>query len=301
MASYEAVLRGIFEAARDAGVKVLLTGQGGDEVLMATLWYLLDLVRERKLRRLWHELSHLTRANRRYFFWQLARRLTPDLVYDLVQSVRKETNVAPWLRHTWTRRVDLHGQLEGAALEHRYRSYYHQLQWGLARTLGDTNWLLWAERVAQEYGIELRHPFLDTRLVDFLCRIPPEQKYRAGTRKLILRRAMHGILPESIRQRRDKANFHALFDLGMGQQEAPRLERLVETLLLADLEYVDKDRLREAYRRYQQGYQRWRRELFLTFVLEEWLRESFASRDGERVWLTPPNANGTPAKGGIHV
>ncbi|MGH7268482.1 MAG: asparagine synthase (glutamine-hydrolyzing) [Candidatus Rokuibacteriota bacterium] len=301
LASYEAVLRAVFEAARAAGVKVLLTGQGGDEVLMATLWYLLDLIRERRLGQLWYELSHLSRANRRYFFAQVARRMTPDFVYDLVQPFRKRSNVVPWLRRSWTRRVDLPGKLEASALERRYRSHYQQLQWGLARTLGDTNWLLWSERVAQEYGIELRHPFLDTRLVDFLCRIPPEQKYHAGTRKLLLRRAMHGILPESIRQRRDKANFHALFDLGMGQQEAPRLERLIETLLLADLGYVDRDRLREAYHRYQQGDRLWRRQLFLTFVLEQWLRESFESRAGESVWLTRPNGNGTRAKGGIDV
>ncbi len=298
MASYEAVIRRVLAKAREEGARVILTGQGGDEVFTAGLWHLLDLLRGCKIGQFRREASYLTPAGRRYIYMQFLRSLVPSPLYTLVERAQGTRRFPPWLKADSAMRSELARKIEASLPPRRYRNHYYQGCWDMAQTMGDTHWLTWSERVGQEYGMEVRHPFLDIRLADFLFRVPPQQKYHAGVRKLLLRRAMHGTLPESIRQRRDKANFHALFDLGMGEKEAPRLEKMIDSSLLARLGMMDQDKLAEAFQKYQQGDRRWRRELFLTFTLEEWLRERLQGIDGEGVALAPPNANRPRKEGG---
>jgi asparagine synthase (glutamine-hydrolysing) len=57
------------------------------------------------------------------------------------------------------------------------------------------------------YSIETRLPFLDYRLVEFVFSLPTEFKIKEGVTKIILRIAMHGILPEEVRNRMDKIGF----------------------------------------------------------------------------------------------
>lgn len=61
-------------------------------------------------------------------------------------------------------------------------------------------------KVAAVFSIEPRHPLLDRRVIDFCLSLPIEQKRQRGWTKAILRRAMAGILPDIVRQRRDREN-----------------------------------------------------------------------------------------------
>lgn len=56
-------------------------------------------------------------------------------------------------------------------------------------------------------GVESRGPFLDYRLVDFSMALPDDYKMRQGWSKFLLREAMRGVIPDSIRTRRDKMGF----------------------------------------------------------------------------------------------
>ncbi len=62
------------------------------------------------------------------------------------------------------------------------------------------------EQVSSAFGIETRHPFFDRRLVEYCLSLPREHKYRQGWTRVVLRNAMAGILPETVRLRRDKSN-----------------------------------------------------------------------------------------------
>lgn len=57
------------------------------------------------------------------------------------------------------------------------------------------------------FGIEARTPFLDYRLVEAALALPAMQLISGGWTKAILREAMKGLLPESVRLRRDKLGF----------------------------------------------------------------------------------------------
>lgn len=97
-------------------------------------------------------------------------------------------------------------------------------------------------------GVEARHPFMDKRLIEFCLALPSRQSLSGGWTRVILRRAMQGILPEALQWRAAKALLggsykHVLFGAKPGAVEA----------LMQDLDmlvpYVDLDHVRQLYER----------------------------------------------------
>ena len=67
--------------------------------------------------------------------------------------------------------------------------------------------LHWEDRNSMAHSIEARVPFLDHRLVEFSIALGDRHKIVGGDTKRVLRRAMDGILPPKVRDRRDKLGF----------------------------------------------------------------------------------------------
>ena len=65
-----------------------------------------------------------------------------------------------------------------------------------------TNLLDRKDRMSMASGLEVRVPFCDHRLVEYVWNIPWEMKNRNNISKNILREAAKGILPEDVRTRR---------------------------------------------------------------------------------------------------
>jgi asparagine synthase (glutamine-hydrolysing) len=80
------------------------------------------------------------------------------------------------------------------------------------------------DRVASSLAIEPRDPFLDRRLVDFSLRLPGEQMQWNGWPKVILRRALAGRLPDTVRWRIGKQHVGGRFNTELtGTSEWRRL------------------------------------------------------------------------------
>ncbi len=60
------------------------------------------------------------------------------------------------------------------------------------------------DRASMMHSLEVRAPFLDADLVDFVRRIPSEYKLRHGTTKYILKKALEDVLPRDILHRPKK-------------------------------------------------------------------------------------------------
>jgi asparagine synthase (glutamine-hydrolysing) len=83
--------------------------------------------------------------------------------------------------------------------------FLNQMLYVDAKTfLPDLN-LEYSDKLSMASSIEVRVPFLDNEVVDFLLQVPPRLKIKGMTQKYILRKAMQGILPQSILQRRKAA------------------------------------------------------------------------------------------------
>ena len=63
------------------------------------------------------------------------------------------------------------------------------------------------DRVSSAHGVEVRLPYLDHPLVEFAATIPSDVKFKDGTMKNILRQAMGDTLPPEILGRKDKMGF----------------------------------------------------------------------------------------------
>ncbi len=82
---------------------------------------------------------------------------------------------------------------------------------------------------AARAGIELRDPYRDLRLVEFMLRLPAHQLYRHGRYKHIARQALTGWLPDSIVQRTDPTLLTPLFHEGLRQKNRRVVEDLLES------------------------------------------------------------------------
>ncbi|MBI4816653.1 MAG: asparagine synthase (glutamine-hydrolyzing) [Deltaproteobacteria bacterium] len=90
--------------------------------------------------------------------------------------------------------------------------------------------LHYEDRNSMAFSIEARVPFLDYRLVEYAFQLPHRSKLGQGRTKAVLRDAMDGILPEPIRQRKDKKGYPTPFSLWLRQ---PRHHEWALDLLLS--------------------------------------------------------------------
>lgn len=207
-------------SVRAAGYKVVLTGEGADEVFGGY-----DLFKEARIRRF------MARAPQSKMRGLLIDRLYPYLRHSPAASrvmaqrffmEGSEHLGQPHFAHVprWstTRRI---GQFFSAALREQLGNVDHlaavaphlppeiaqwealnQDQYIEAHTLM-SGYLLCSQgdRVAMAESIEGRFPFLDHRLIEFANRLPPRYKLMGLTEKYLLKRAVKGLLPEGIRTR----------------------------------------------------------------------------------------------------
>jgi len=80
---------------------------------------------------------------------------------------------------------------------------------------------------ANRFGVELRYPFRDRRLIEFMLSVPADQLQHRGVERPILRRAMEELLPASILERRSKTSFHPLFLRGLQLEARPFVRRFL--------------------------------------------------------------------------
>lgn len=107
------------------------------------------------------------------------------------------------------------------------------------------------DRASRMEGVEPRFPFFDKRLVEFCYAIPSEQKLDKGWTRIIARRAMRDILPETVRWRKTKSNLSHNFRQGLLRYGQKTIERVIFADASAIDNYVDIDQLRRAYARFR--------------------------------------------------
>ncbi|WP_456445162.1 asparagine synthase (glutamine-hydrolyzing) [Thiolapillus sp.] len=206
---------------RESGYKVVLTGEGADEVFGGY-----DIFKEAKIRRFCHRDPDSELRP------QILRRLYPYLKYSPASSggafgqqffqQGMEYIDEPFFAHvprwTTTRRswkffspelkAAVSGKVDFESIRallppdinswqplnrDQYVENHTLLSGYLLNSQGD--------RMAMANSIEGRFPFLDHRVMEFAARIPPRYKIRVLNEKYLLKQSMAGLIPESIRQR----------------------------------------------------------------------------------------------------
>jgi asparagine synthase (glutamine-hydrolysing) len=113
--------------------------------------------------------------------------------------------------------------------------HYHDMTQGLVSfALGVSH------RTTAAFGVEERYPFFDKRVVEFCVALPAAQKRQLGWDRVVMRRAMQGILPAKIQWRKDKGNFTPNFIDGLVNLERDRLADLLPDAIAAAEPYIDR-------------------------------------------------------------
>jgi len=208
------------ERVRAEGYKVVLTGEGADEVFAGY-----DLFKEAKIRRFWARAPHSRlrpRALERLYPYlkrspAAGRAFTQRFFGEGLEHLDQ-----PYFAHiprwTTTRRAWQFFSPEVKAALGAWDPYRAFTDWlpcaagrwtGLARDqYAEAHTLLsgyllssQGDRMAMANSVEGRFPFLDHRVIEFANRLPPRYKLRGLTEKYILKKAVQGLLPETIRRR----------------------------------------------------------------------------------------------------
>lgn len=265
----------LLEPARQAradGCRVLMGGNGGDQVLGGHPYYRPDILRDVPFRAWPRELPHFRRCSRRGTAWILAyaflRPLVPAPLARWVAERRAHTApeympapLAP-LRPGPPR-----SRPQGPGGRTSFVSR-HQLTSGLYAAYSAS-----LDHYAEYLDLEWRYPYLDRRVVDYTLGLPPRVRFRDGCLKRVLREAMHGLLPEVVRQRTGFAHFSELIDRGLRERERVRIQQLIHASRVAARGWLPPDSLNRGWSNYWNEHPgAWYHSLTGFLCVETWLR-----------------------------
>ena len=209
----------VFELAGQHHVKVLLDGQGADETLAGYTkfykWYWQELFLKRRLLRSGElKAAKLNGVTEGFGVKNIIASLFPDLASVVLER--------QYLLHA-LRQEDL--SKDFVRLQSREAYYSTPAHFNLngvlhfhTRVNGLEELLRYADRNSMAHGREVRLPFLDHQLVEFIFSLPSHYKIRNGWTKWILRESMKNILPVEIVRRKEKVGFEPPQQLWMQQE-----------------------------------------------------------------------------------
>ncbi len=132
--------------------------------------------------------------------------------------------------------------------------------------------LMYADKLSMAHGLELRVPFVDKDIVEYVERLPANLKVRNGSRKWLHRQVCRKYLPSSIVKRRKRGFAANVVDEWFRTAVAGKM---AETLLDRGsriYEYLRPGAVRELVSQHSSGREDNHKILFSLVVLEQWLR-----------------------------
>jgi asparagine synthase (glutamine-hydrolysing) len=205
------------ELAASRGIRVLLTGVGGDEWFTGSPYRYADWIRDGAViraaacsfadgwRRGWRQVA------REALLCGVWPALPPRLRAGVKRVYAPNPPVPPWIDASAAERVGLAARV---ALPVRPRDGESFAQ-ADTRTVATCGFQVHSEemedRAATRAGVEQRNPFYDRRIIEFAFALPEDQRWRGRFRKRILRNAVAGLLPPAVGRRHDKAEFSGTY------------------------------------------------------------------------------------------
>jgi asparagine synthase (glutamine-hydrolysing) len=118
-----------------------------------------------------------------------------------------------------------------------------------------SNYLLSSQgdRVAMAHSLEIRVPFLDYRVIDFAFKLPSRWKIRGLTEKYLLKRAAREFLPETIRQRVKKPYRAPMHEAFFGHSGGEYVKELLTEESLDQAGYFDSQKVRFLLAKYEKS------------------------------------------------
>ncbi len=205
-------------AAAGRKVKVLLSGQGGDELFLGYTRYLVAYY-EKMLRR--------TIRNGSGYYREILNAMTPNLgqlrgyepmMRDFFAGGLFDGDARSYFRlvdrTAANRGLFVPGMAGGEALFARFEAVFSRHDASIVDKMSyyDLKTFLPSllhveDRVSMAHGVESRAPFLDHRIAEFLAGVPAHIRFRDGLTKYLPKRVFRNIVPDAVLDRTDKKGF----------------------------------------------------------------------------------------------
>jgi asparagine synthase (glutamine-hydrolysing) len=288
-------------AAGEVGLKVALSGLGGDELFAGYASFANTALLKRLTRLAWFVPRPMRRATSPLVASMIGTRLSRDAAGKAVAAwTDPDTLPHPYF---YARALFPLGQLE-RLVEPRFRPSTV----GADGVTLEPTWLGWLERTASEAGklepvaatawlemrcymastllrdtdsvsmarsLEVRVPLLDTPLVEFVRSLPDAARQRARTQKALLVEALAGLLPEEILGQRKKT-FTLPWEEWLRGPLRPRLDASFADIAPSLAPHLRAEGVRSVWTAFLEGQTSWSRPWAL-YVLNEWCKRQLAA------------------------
>jgi len=243
----------VFQQAQKSCIKVMLDGQGADELLAGYPTYRLTRISSLLRSGRWTEALELARAGSGSswnLFPRAAARLMPRGIQTLLRRAVGRDTTPPWLNADWCRD---HGVRDFTSSQTGTNDLLRQELYQTATQTSLPQLLHYEDRNSMAVSIESRVPFLTPKLAGFLFSLPEDYLLSGdGTSKAVFRKAMHGIVPGPILDRRDKLGFPTperdwLFSLGAW------VEGVLSSEMAGQIQAFNVDVIRREWKEILQG------------------------------------------------
>lgn len=260
----------VMEAAKENGIKVLLDGQGADEILgynyMAAFYF-------------YELLSHFqifTFLKEFYFFMKKQKfgRLFTFSLFLFLFLPKYLRNKFLQKKNKWLNQDYFKEYKDNSIISSDFFS---------AKSLNESvkkhfqykiNHLLrFEDKNSMAFSIESRVPFLDHVLVEKSLRIPSNLKIRKGELKFILKETMKGLLPESVLTRNDKIGFETPENVWFKKREVKDMfDDVFNSDNFEKRKYYNHVLLKEYLHKMKEGSSQYNEILWKVLCLEYWFK-----------------------------
>jgi len=197
----------VMKLAKKNNIKVLLDGQGADEIAAGYPFYYKYYLMEKIRSNFFQSFKSINEINL----------FNKSLNISMDSKLLSETyfpNLSSFLRKEKHKRKPIYNSLNSDFLHNNViknpfntRKNLNEALYSSTRVIGLKDLLKYADRNSMANSVEVRLPFLSHDLVEFIFSLPSDMKIHKGWTKYIIRKAFDNKLPNEITWRKDKIGY----------------------------------------------------------------------------------------------
>lgn len=274
----------LYSAAKENGVRIFLDGLDGDTTVSHGFEYLADLIVSFRWKKLLREIrlirQNLHIGRKRILTYFCIAPFCPTWVYTLRNALHGrfgDTRVTDTLlNEDFKQRLHLTERVNTLLVSKRScLRNAREKHWEMLNAPLYAHALELADKASGAFQVEARYPFFDRRLLELCLSLPANQKLGQGWSRLVLRRAMQGILPPEIQWRPAKGNLSPNFYSRLLNADRELLDAVLLSQSPVLAPYVDAGAVRQIYEKFSSNPRRYPDEsvqVFATVNLAVWLQ-----------------------------